>query len=56
MTAAAKEFAQELQVDEETPNAAYELGEIYRSAGDSTKGKSFSSLRCNTFLASRKPS
>ncbi len=34
VTAAAKEFAQELRVDEGNANAAYELGEIYRSAGE----------------------
>lgn len=34
VTAAAKEFAQELEVDPGNANAAYELGEIHRTSGE----------------------
>ena len=34
VAAAAKEFAQELEVDPGNANAAYELGEIHRNAGE----------------------
>ena len=54
---AAKEFEQELQVDPGNANAAYELGEIHRNAGEFDQPRrNFSSWRCNTIRISRRPS
>jgi tetratricopeptide (TPR) repeat protein len=41
VAAAAKEFAQELEVDPGNANAAYELGEIHRNAGEFDKAQKF---------------
>jgi len=40
-TAAAKEFEQELQVDPGNANAAYELGELHRNAGEFSEAQKF---------------
>jgi tetratricopeptide (TPR) repeat protein len=41
VAAAAKEFAQELEVDPSNANAAYELGEIHRNAGEFVEAQKF---------------
>lgn len=41
VTMAAKEFAQELEVDPGDANAAYELGEIHRNAGEFDEAQKF---------------
>ena len=41
VTAAAKEFAQELEIDSGNANAAYELGEIHRNAGEFDQAQRF---------------
>src|SRR4051812_10226835 len=40
-TAAAQEFEQELQVDPRNANAAYELGELHRNAGEFAEAQKF---------------
>ena len=44
VAAAAKEFAQELEVDPGNANAAYELGEIHRNAGEFDEAQKFFAL------------
>ena len=44
VAAAAKEFAQELEVDPGNANAAYELGEIHRNAGEFDEAQKFFEL------------
>ena len=41
IAAAAKEFAQELEIDPGNANAAYELGEIHRNAGEFDQAQKF---------------
>lgn len=41
LAAAAKEFAQELEIDPGNANAAYELGEIHRNAGEFGQAQKF---------------
>jgi tetratricopeptide (TPR) repeat protein len=44
VTAAAKEFEQELEIDPGKSNAAYELGEIHRNAGEFNEAQKFFEL------------
>ncbi len=44
VAAAAKEFSQELEVDPGNANAAYELGEIHRNAGEFDEAQKFFAL------------
>ena len=44
VAAAAKEFTQELEVDPGNANAAYELGEIHRNAGEFDEAQKFFAL------------
>ena len=52
---AVKEFEQELESIRGNANAAYELGEIHRNAGEFDKPRNSSRSLCNTIPILKKP-